>query len=82
MKKSEGIKTIPNVNLELVPTDNLIEAVRKRFPECFILWAEWSDGTDGPQKRLNVEGAPSRLLGAAERVYRRFLRETDKATEG
>lgn len=71
-------KVIKNPDLHLVEDDAMIEELASRHPECFILWAEKLDGT-GKVKRSRYHGDLSRLLGVGERIYRHFLRKTDRA---
>jgi hypothetical protein len=73
-------KTIKNPDLHLISDDDLVEELERRS-DCFMIWAEKADGSTGRVRRRRHKGDVSRLLGAAERQYRKMIRLADQADE-
>lgn len=73
----DALRPIVNPDLKLVDTKDMMDELERRHPDCCILWMEGSEG-EGAYRRRTYKGPVSRLLGASERVYRHFLRESDK----
>jgi hypothetical protein len=74
-------KVTKGVDLHLVCDDDMIEELASRHHNGVFLFYSEKDEGSGMVKRSSYKGPLSRLVGASERVYRKHLREADRADD-